>query len=124
MRNRIAILAVAAVLPLTAAVSLAAAGPAGADPNSKTVKVTGSVEDCESGSSATQVAISTSKESFNDNSPNVINNATYSVTFHNISKNGRAATVVVKCQDGTSYTDGFTITRPTTGTSITHAIEP
>ncbi|GGW24243.1 hypothetical protein [Streptomyces alanosinicus] len=118
MRNRVAILVVAAVLPLTGAVSLATAGTAGANPNSKTVTVTGSVEDCESGGSPKQVTIGTSKESHTDDSPNVKNQSKYSVTFHNITKKGRDATVLVTCQDGDTYTDGFKIMRPA-GTSTT-----
>ncbi|MET9056939.1 MULTISPECIES: hypothetical protein [Streptomyces] len=99
MRNRrLAILAVAAVLPLGGA-SLLVAGPASAAPPPP-VTVSGTVEDCDSGSSPEDVTIETSKES---KSKDVSGTNKYSVVFKNIPKNGRAGTATVTCEDGTSY---------------------
>ena len=57
MRNRLAILTFAAVVPLTGAASLAVAGQAAADPNKSTVTLAGSVDDCPNGTTATKVSI-------------------------------------------------------------------
>ncbi|MGW1604814.1 hypothetical protein [Streptomyces eurythermus] len=124
MRNRLAILATAAVLPLTGVASLAAAGSAAADPNNKTVTVTGRVADCENDASPVSVTITTSKESQTDDSGTVASNNRYSVTFKNVAKKGRDAVATVTCKDD-SYTDAFKITRPAdTSTTFQRNIEP
>ncbi|MEU2435842.1 hypothetical protein ACFY9A_12710 [Streptomyces rubradiris] len=124
MRNRLAILATAAVLPLTGVTSLAAAGPAAADPNKATVTVTGRVADCENDASPVSVTITTSKEAQTDDSGTVTSNNRYSVTFKNIARKGRDAVATVTCKDD-SYTDNFRIMRPAdTSTTFTRNLEP
>jgi hypothetical protein len=124
MRNRVAILAITVLLPLTGAATLAAAGQAGADPNNPKVTVAGSVDDCENGESPTKVVVTTSKESQTDKRKTVAQNNDYSVTFKNISTKGRAATATVTCK-GDSYEDNFTIKRPAgASTSLDRDIEP
>lgn len=124
MRNRVTILAITVLLPLTGAATLAAAGQAGADPQSPTVTVSGSVDDCDNGESPTKVTITTSKESKTDKRTTVAKNNEYSVTFKNISTKGRAATATVTCK-GDSYTDDFTIKRPAgTSTTLDRDLEP
>jgi hypothetical protein len=124
MRNRLAILATAAVLPLTGVASLAAAGPAAADPNKATVTVTGRVADCENDTSPVSVTITTSKESQTDEGKTVARNNRYSVTFKNIARKGRDAEATVTCKDD-SYKDNFKIMRPAdTSTTFTRNIEP
>ncbi|MFC8349976.1 hypothetical protein [Streptomyces sp. NPDC057280] len=116
MRHRLAICTVAAILPTTAALSLTAATQAQADPAKATVTVTGSVEDCPTGSPAVKVTITTSKESRTDKT-DVDDTGEYSVKFTKISKAGLAATATVTCEDGNTYKDKFKIKRPT-GTSL------
>ncbi|WP_085208076.1 hypothetical protein [Streptomyces sp. Amel2xC10] len=62
--------------------------------------VSGTVEDCDSGSSPEDVTIETSKES---KSKDVSGTNKYSLVFKNVPKNGRAGTATVTCEDGTSY---------------------
>ncbi|MFI5689593.1 hypothetical protein [Streptomyces sp. NPDC051636] len=121
MRNRVAILAVSAVFPLTGLASLAAAGPAGADPNSKTVTVQGSVDDCEDGTSPATVSITTGQETRRDSGPDVGDSGAYKVTFKNVSKKGVKATATVTCEEGAKYRDTFTLKRPL-GTSTTQTV--
>lgn len=117
MRNRLVICAVAAILPASAAVSLALATQAQADPKKATVVVTGSVEDCPTESPAVKVTITTSKESRTDKN-DVDDTGEYSVKFTKISKAGMSAQATVTCEDGKTYKDSFKIKRPA-GTSIT-----
>ncbi|MEU9166372.1 hypothetical protein AB0D34_00920 [Streptomyces sp. NPDC048420] len=118
MRNRLAICAVTAILPATAAVSLAVATQAQADPAKATVTVTGSVEDCpDSGSAPVKVTVKTSKETRTDKT-DVDDTGEYSVKFTKISKSGLSATATVTCEDGDTYKDTFKIKRPA-GTSTT-----
>ncbi|MEU6555727.1 hypothetical protein ABZ915_36585 [Streptomyces sp. NPDC046915] len=115
MRNRIAILAVAAALPLTGVTALATAGPAAADPNSSVVTVSGSVDDCAGGASPVKVSMTAGSETRVDNRTDLANTNSYSVTFTNIPKNtmGTTAIAIVSCANGSSYTaKSFTIMRP------------
>ncbi|MEV6947671.1 hypothetical protein AB0N07_38125 [Streptomyces sp. NPDC051172] len=118
MRSRVAILAVTAMLPLTAVASLAAADQAAADPRSGEVVVTGTVDDCENGQPPRTVQITAKTNpriTLIDQNPGVGTAGAYSVTFGNIPKgknnNGVKGTVVVTCQND-NYTDGFRIKRP------------
>ncbi|MEV5901330.1 hypothetical protein OG613_26190 [Streptomyces sp. NBC_00015] len=125
MRNRLAILAAAAVLPLTAAVSLAAATQAGANPNSPVVTVTGSVEDCPNGTTPNKVTITTNAESRTDKT-DVDDTGEYSIKFTKITKAGNSASVTVNCGTASSYKgDSFKIKRPADANSTTqeHDIE-
>jgi hypothetical protein len=115
MRNRLAICAAASILPATAAVSLAVASQAQADPAKATVVVSGSVEDCPNGSTAVKVTVTTSKETRTDKT-DVDDTGDYSVKFTKISKAGMSAKATVTCEDGTTYKDSFKIKRPA-GTS-------
>ncbi|QJT03326.1 hypothetical protein G9272_26105 [Streptomyces asoensis] len=119
MRNRLAIIAAAAVLPMTAAISLAAATQAGADPNSKTVVVTGAVEDCPNGTPPNKVTITTTKsKEVRTDKTDVDDTGEYSVKFTKIAKAGDNGTAKVTCT-GDSYTDTFKIKRPTDPNSLT-----
>ncbi|MFJ7043703.1 hypothetical protein CTU88_41220 [Streptomyces sp. JV178] len=118
MRNRIAVLAVAAVLPLTAAASLATATQAGADPKSPKVTVKGSVDDCSDGTSAVKVTIKTVQESRTDKSPDVEDNGEYSIALKKVPAKGQKAKATVTCEEGATYKDTFTLKRPA-GTSTT-----
>ncbi|MFI5678105.1 hypothetical protein [Streptomyces cellulosae] len=114
MRNRVAILAVASVLPLTAVASLAAASQAAADPQSGEVVVTGTVGDCNSGESPQSVAITAGGETVTDKNPGVQNAGVYSATFQKIPGKGIAAVATVTCADNDTYTVKFNIKRPAT----------
>ncbi|MBG0853354.1 hypothetical protein I2W78_16240 [Streptomyces spinoverrucosus] len=113
MRKRATIVAIAAVLPLTAAGALAGAGSAAADPTKATVTVTGEVEDCANGNSPNRVTIETNDgdETRTDKS-GVAETNEYSVKFTKISKKGDGAQATVTCKGGGTYTDEFTIKRP------------
>lgn len=110
MRNRVAILTIAAVLPLTATASLAAASQAVADPRSGEVVVTGVVDDCENGDAPLRVQITAGQETSTDENRGVRTNA-YSATFQNVPKDGVAARATVTCEDD-SYEERFKIKRP------------
>ncbi|MFG3034288.1 hypothetical protein ACGFZJ_38030 [Streptomyces sp. NPDC048253] len=126
MRNRLAIISAAVVLPLTAVASLAAATQAGADPKSGTVVVTGQVEDCPNGASPNKVTISTDQESRVDNK-DVDTTGQFAIKFTNIAKTGsQTKKVTVNCGSATSYTaDNFKISRPagTDEFTVEHDIE-
>ncbi|MFF1439508.1 hypothetical protein [Streptomyces sp. NPDC058295] len=111
MRNRLAIIAAAAVLPMTAAISLATATQAGADPKSPRVVVAGTVEDCDNDNPPTEVQFTVGKEAPSDDSPRVEDDGLYKVTFKNIPKKGVKGQAVVTCEDDT-YTQKVTIKRP------------
>lgn len=124
MRNRVATLAVAAVLPLTAVASLAAASQAGADPNSKRVVVTGSVDDCPDGSGAVSVSITTNRETRTDRGTDVEDAGKYSITLKNVPVKSQKATATVICETD-SYKVPFTLRRPAgAGTTLTVNLEP
>ncbi|MET7457541.1 hypothetical protein ABZT03_37960 [Streptomyces sp. NPDC005574] len=112
MRKRLTILAIAAVLPLTGAATLAAVSQAAADPASKTVVVKGSVDDCDNGSGARQVTITTTKESRTDKGTDVEDSGEYSITLKNVPSKSQKAKVTVTCEDKTTYQDSFTLKRP------------
>ncbi len=118
MRNRVAILAVASVLPLTAVASLAAASQAAADPQSGEVVVTGSVGECNSGESPQSVAIKAGQETITDKNPGVQNAGAYSVTFQKIPGKGAPAVATVTCADNDTYTVNFTVKRPATADDL------
>lgn len=124
MRNRLAILTVAAVLPFTAAASLAAASQAGADPNSPKVTVTGSVDDCKDGSSPIRVTIQSAQEKRTDKSPDVEDNGEYSVALKKVPTKSQKATATVTCETD-SYAQKFTLKRPAgKGTELPVDLEP
>ncbi len=107
MRKRLAILTVAAVLPLTGGASLAVATQAGAaPPPPPQVTVTGKVAACEGGSDADEVSIETSKET---KAVDLKGSNKYTIVFKKIPKAGRDATATVTCEDGNTYTDEFNI---------------
>lgn len=110
MRNRLAILAVAALLPLTAGASIAAASQAGAHAPIGKVTVSGTVEDCENDSSPSSVKIKAGSESKVDNSLSGNSNS-YSVVFKKIPTGGSAqGKPTVTCEDDTTYKSAtFTI---------------
>ncbi|MFF4401349.1 hypothetical protein [Streptomyces sp. NPDC001480] len=122
MRHRIAILAVAAALPLTGVTALAAAGPAAADPGSGVVTVSGSVDDCADGASPVRVSMTAGSETRVDQRADLADTNDYSVTFKSITQDprGTMAVAIVSCANGSSYTaKSFTITRPNgTATSM------
>ncbi|MDX3453944.1 hypothetical protein PV396_18660 [Streptomyces sp. ME02-8801-2C] len=103
MRNRLAILTVATLLPLTAGASLAAASQADALAPIGKVTLTGTVEDCDSDSSPTDVKIKAGTETKVDNSL-AGNSNSYSVTFKKIPTGGTATgKATVTCEDETTY---------------------
>ncbi|MDQ0582679.1 hypothetical protein [Streptomyces rishiriensis] len=108
MRNRLAVLTIAALLPLTGGASLAIAGQASAAPPPPAVTVTGTVDDCEDDSSPEEVSIATSKETKVDDT-GVKSSNKYSVKFKNIPKKGRDATATVTCVGGSKYTQEFRV---------------
>ncbi|MEU5596925.1 hypothetical protein [Streptomyces sp. NPDC020298] len=115
MRHRIAILAVAAALPMTGVTALAATGSAAADPQSGVVTVSGSVDDCSDGSSPVKVSITAGSETRVDNGTGLADTNSYSVTFSSITANqqGAMATAIVSCAKGSSYAArSFPIKRP------------
>ncbi|EKX66075.1 hypothetical protein Sipo8835_31965 [Streptomyces ipomoeae] len=108
MRNRVAILAVAAILPLAGAAGLATSQATAAQTRPP-VTVTGTVDDCENGTSPIKVSIKTSQETKVDSS-GVKNSNEYSVTFKKIPAKGRQATATVTCeQNKDSYKQTFRI---------------
>lgn len=123
MRNRLAVIAVAAVLPLTAAASLAAATQAGADPKSPRVVVAGTVADCDNDNPPTEVQFTVGKESPSDDSPRVEDDGVYKVTFKKIPSKGVKGTAVVTCEDD-SYTQKVTIKRPANKKPLRIDLEP
>ncbi|RVU22353.1 hypothetical protein EOT10_23270 [Streptomyces antnestii] len=123
MRNRIAILCATAILPLTAVASFAAANQAAADPASGEVVVTGSVDDCGTGSAPRSVQISTNLETQTDGNKGVVRAGAYSVTFQNIPRHKHVrATALVTCRDD-SYTDHLTIQRPPTSGDLVQRVD-
>ena len=107
MRNRLAILTVAAVLPLTGAASLAVAGQAGAAPPPGPVTLSGTVDDCDDGSSPTEVKIKATTsagviETKTDNSLAGTSNS-YSVVFKKIPKTGATGKATVTCESDDTY---------------------
>ncbi|MHB9860785.1 hypothetical protein [Streptomyces sp. YIM S03343] len=107
MRNRLAILTAAVVLPLTGATSLAVAGQAGAAPPPGNVTLFGTVDDCDDNSSPTQVTIKATTsagviETKTDNSLAGTNNS-YSVTFKKIPKTGATGKATVTCESDDTY---------------------
>ncbi|MFD7939815.1 hypothetical protein ACFV4T_35760 [Streptomyces sp. NPDC059755] len=123
MGNRLAIIAAAAVLPLTAAASLAAATQAGADPTNPRVVVAGTVGDCDNDNPPTEVQFTVGKEAPSDDSPGVENDGVYKVIFKNIPKKGVKGQAVVTCEDDT-YTQKVTITRPANKKPLTIKLAP
>ncbi|MGW7256938.1 hypothetical protein [Streptomyces sp. NPDC054834] len=127
MRNRIAILAVAAALPMAGVTALAAAGPAAADPRSGVVTVSGSVDDCADGTSPVKVSITAGSETRVDQGTDLADTNSYSVTFTSITENetGAMATAIVSCEKGSSYAaKSFTVKRPNgTGTSMNRDLQ-
>jgi uncharacterized membrane protein len=109
MRNRLAILAVATLLPLTGGVSIAAASQTEAHAIGK-VTVYGTVEDCDSDASPDSVKIKAGTETKVDNSLSGNSNS-YSVTFKKIPTGGSVTgKPTVTCDDETKYkSDPFTI---------------
>jgi hypothetical protein len=107
MRNRLAILTIAAVLPLTGGASLALASQAGAA-TPPPVTITGTVDDCVDGSSPVKVSVATNHGTQVDKKGVKASNE-YSVTFKNIPKKGRDATATVTCVSKATYTQGFHI---------------
>ncbi|MFJ9024521.1 hypothetical protein ACIRPU_31795 [Streptomyces sp. NPDC102259] len=107
MRNRLAILTVAALLPLSGvAASVAVAGQAQAVTIGP-VTVTGTVEDCNDGSSPDSVTIKAGTESKTDNSL-AGNSNSYSVTFKKIAKNATVtAKATVTCESEETYKQNF-----------------
>ncbi|WP_031486737.1 hypothetical protein [Streptomyces bicolor] len=125
MRNRVAILTVAAVLPLTVVGSLAAANQAGADPNSPKVTVTGSVDDCEDGTSPVRVTIKTAQETRTDKSTDVVDTGEYTITLKNVPKKSQKPTATVTCEEGATYKQTFSLKRPAgTATTLPVDLEP
>jgi hypothetical protein len=125
MRKRAIIIAIAAVLPLTAGSALAGAGSAAADPAKPTVTVTGEVEDCPNGNSPNKVTIETEDgDEAKTDKTDVTETSEYSVKFNKISKKGDPAVATVTCKGGGTYTDEFTIKRPKgAGTTQTRDLE-
>ncbi|MFH0178154.1 hypothetical protein ACIA6D_34100 [Streptomyces cacaoi] len=122
MRKRFKVLAIAAIFPLAGSAALATASQAGADPNSGTVLVTGKVADCDNGNSPVEVKVVAGQETRTDDSADVEDSSTYSVTFKKIDKGaGTKATATVSCEDDT-YKKNFTIKRPPTVGSTTQKI--
>ncbi|MET7474299.1 hypothetical protein ABZT17_08050 [Streptomyces sp. NPDC005648] len=120
MRNRLAILTVAAVLPLVGTSSLAVAAQAGAADTLGQVTLSGTVDDCDNGSSPTVVKIKAvtsagAIETKTDNSLAGSSNS-YSVVFKKIPKTGATGKATVTCEDDTTYKPAqFTINgAPTT----------
>ncbi|MEV5899935.1 hypothetical protein [Streptomyces sp. NPDC052127] len=107
MRNRLAIITVATLLPLGGGASLAMASQAAPAPLAP-VTITGTVDECVSGSSPVKVTVATAHGSQAD-TKGVKSSNEYSVTFKNIPKKGRNATATVTCADKTKYTQGFRI---------------
>ncbi|MFI7500163.1 hypothetical protein ACIBVL_17010 [Streptomyces sp. NPDC049687] len=109
MRNRLAILTVAALLPLTgAAASLAVAGQAQAVTLGK-VTVFGTVDDCDDDSSPDTVKIKAGSETKTDNSL-AGNSNSYSVTFKKIGTNATVtAKATVTCESGATYKQSFDV---------------
>ncbi|GGS44465.1 hypothetical protein [Streptomyces cinerochromogenes] len=122
MRNRVAILALAAVLPLTGAATVTAASQAVADPGSPNVTVKGDVDDCSNGSSPTVVSIKSAQEARKDKSPSVTDAGEFKVTFKKVPTKAQMATATVTCDDGRAYTQTFTLERPE-GTNTTLAVD-
>lgn len=116
MRNRFAVLAVAAVLPLTGAISLGAAGQAAAATPPGKVVLKGMVDDCEDDSSPAKVSIKTSREAF---SRNVSATNEYSITFKQIPAKGRLASAVVTCDSKATYTQTFRINGSPNSNTVT-----
>ena len=110
MRNRLAILIVATLLPLTGGASIAAASQAEAPAPIGKVTVFGTVDDCDSGASPDSVKIKAGPETKVDNSL-AGNSNSYSVTFKKIPTGGTATgKPTVTCEDGTKYkSENFTI---------------
>ncbi|MFJ9011211.1 hypothetical protein [Streptomyces canus] len=112
MRNRVAILTVTAVLPLTVVASLTAANQAAADPRSGEVVVTGLVDDCDNGTAPRRVQITTNQETSTDENRGVRRAGVYSATFQDIPRNRSVrATATVTCRND-SYVDRIRIQRP------------
>ncbi|MFF5531525.1 hypothetical protein ACFY71_03465 [Streptomyces cinerochromogenes] len=122
MRNRVAILAFVAVLPLTGAATVTAASQAVADSGSPNVTVKGDVDDCPNGGSPTVVSIKSAQETRKDKSPNVTDAGEYKVTFKKVPTRAQSVTATVTCDDGKSYTQTFTLERPE-GANTTLAVD-
>ena len=122
MHNRVAILTLAAMLPLTGAAALAAASQAAADPASSKVTVRGSVDDCKDGGSAMAVSIKSAQEVRKDKGTNVADAGEYKVTFKRVPTSPEKVTATVSCDDNTTYTQSFTLQRPE-GTNTTLAVD-
>ncbi|GGQ82708.1 MULTISPECIES: hypothetical protein [Streptomyces] len=120
MLNRLAILTVATLLPLGGGASLAMASQAAPAPLAP-VTITGTVDDCDSGSSPTKVTVSTTHGSQTD-AKGVKNSNEYSVTFKNIPKKGRDAKATVTCADKTKYTQEFRIDGGPDATPVTQEV--
>ncbi|WP_405770841.1 hypothetical protein [Streptomyces sp. NBC_01538] len=103
MLNRLAILTIAALLPLTGGASIAAASQAEAHAPLGQVTVSGTVADCESGSSPSEVTITAGSETKVDNSLSGNSNS-YAVTFKKIPKSGTVTgKPTVTCEDDSQY---------------------
>ncbi|MFD9002385.1 hypothetical protein ACFV0T_15640 [Streptomyces sp. NPDC059582] len=107
MRNRLAILTVAALLPLTGgAATFVTAGQAQAVTIGK-VTLTGTVQDCDDETSPDTVKIKAGTETMADNSL-AGNSNSYSVTFKKIAKNATVtAKATVTCEGEDSYKQSF-----------------
>ena len=110
MRNRLAILTVAMLLPLTGGAAIAAASQAEAHVTIGKVTVSGTVDDCDSGASPDSVKIKAGTETKTDNSL-AGNSNSYAVTFNKVPTGGSVTgKPTVTCEDETKYkSDPFTI---------------
>ncbi|MDR6980906.1 hypothetical protein J2X68_007648 [Streptomyces sp. 3330] len=109
MPHRLAILTVAALLPVSGvAASVAVAGQAQAVTIGK-VTLTGTVEDCDDESSPDTVTIKAGTETKTDNSL-AGNSNSYSVTFKKIAKNATVtAKATVTCESEDTYKQSFSL---------------
>ncbi|MEW2114926.1 hypothetical protein AB0945_06995 [Streptomyces sp. NPDC005474] len=119
MRNRLAILTVATLLPLTGGVSIAAASQTAAHATIGPVTVSGTVDDCDSGASPDSVKIKAGPETKVDNSL-AGNSNSYSVTFKKVPTGGSVTgKPTVTCDDETKYkSDPFTIKGSTNSSPV------
>ncbi|MEU5282231.1 hypothetical protein [Streptomyces asoensis] len=119
MRNRLAILTVAVLLPVSGvAASVAVASQAQAATLVK-VTVTGTVDDCDDESSPDTVKIKAGTETKTDNSL-AGNSNTYSVVFKKIAKNATvSAKATVTCEGGDTYKQTFNLKGSTTADPVT-----
>ena len=122
MRNRVAVLTITMVLPLTAVAALAAAPQAAADPRSREVVVTGAVDDCDNGRAPLRVRITTGQETVIDRNQGVRRAGAYSATFQNIPRgSGVKARAIVICAND-SYANSFRIVRPPTAQDLVQRV--